>query len=100
MSMSTGCLLLEGDCTIGRMRELHALVGETADRPGPLALDAGGVTHSDITFVQLVVSASKTLEARGHCVSVVRPSDGVKATFERAGLGIDRDTGRVSVLEG
>lgn len=98
--MKTGCLSLDGDCTIGKMRELHARVGKTIDRPGPLALDVAAVTQADVTFVQLVVSASKTLEARGDTVRLVRPSDGLKATFERAGLGIDRATGRLSSLEG
>ena len=98
--MNTGCLSLEGDCTIGRAVEVHALVGETLVRPGPRALDVAAVTQADITFVQLVVSASKTLEARGDTVSLVRPSDGLTATFERAGLGIDRETGRLSGVEG
>lgn len=58
-------LRLEGDCTVGRAEELHAMLLRALEAGELLELDFSGVTAMDLSFGQLVHALKHSCETRG-----------------------------------
>ncbi|MFA5990196.1 MAG: STAS domain-containing protein [Sphingomonas sp.] len=53
---------------------------------GPVTIDGGAVTRIGQSMMQLIISAQKTAQARGHVLEVM-PSDAMRETCGMVGLG-------------
>lgn len=81
--MDTPTLAIEGELTIYRAAELReTLLAALAASPDvDLTLDLSGVTEFDSAGVQLLMAASKSAQARGRALRLVRHSPSVLDGF-------------------
>lgn len=86
------CIRLQGALTIGA-----AATGRTdllslfeALPPGPVQLDLAGVTEADGAGVQLLLSATATLQRAGHAPTVTACPEGVRAVAAALGAADTR----------
>jgi len=87
---------MRGECDVRNVREHHAMILDALRDRDDLGIDASGVEHADITFVQLLVSAAKTGEAARKRVRLVAVSDPLRAAFARAGLGLSPSNDQIT----
>ncbi|HEX6361657.1 MAG TPA: STAS domain-containing protein [Albitalea sp.] len=69
---------IEGELTIYRVEELHAVLREAIARDPALELDLAGVTEFDGAGVQLLLAAKKAAPG----LRLARPSPAVLEVFE------------------
>ncbi len=91
MKTETAALSLNGPLTIKTISSardiLQAFIGENAQRGRTLALDIDDAQECDLTLAQLVISARKSVTARGAKLKLTRPAAGsFLAVIERMGL--------------
>lgn len=65
----------------------EALVDAVAAAPGDLQLDLAAVSEFDSSGVQLLLSARRSLAARGHALQIVAASSAVRDALNLFGLG-------------
>lgn len=63
--MSSASHAAAAECSIGTALALHERLLAASRDGRDLTLDVGAVTSADVTFVQLAVSAARTLDAAG-----------------------------------
>lgn len=89
---------LTGDGLLARAGELHArLVALLASPGGALTLDLSGIGAADISFVQLMVSASLTADRAGRPLTLTGLSPTLRVLFEKAGVDLDPALGRITL---
>ncbi len=91
MKTETAALSLNGPLTIksiGSARDiLQAFIGENAQSGKTLSLDIDDTMECDLTLVQLVISARKSVSARGAKLKLAKPAAGNFLTvIERMGV--------------
>ena len=62
---------------------------------GPISLDVSEVEDADISFVQLLASASRTAAGQGRPFRLCAIPQALLQTFSRAGLGLDPASGQI-----
>lgn len=91
MKTETAALSLNGPLTIksiGSARDiLLAFIGENSLRGKTLTLDIDDAQECDLTLVQLIISARKSVNARGAKLKLTKPAAGnFLAVIQRMGL--------------
>lgn len=87
---------LTGDGVLASAAGFHARLCALLAPGGALRLDLAEVGRADLSFVQLMVSASLTAERAGRPLALTGVSPELSVVFERAGVGIDPATGRIT----
>ena len=64
-SNEDGVLTLDGDLTVNRAEELHAMLLRALDKANHLVVKFDSITEVDLSFFQLLHSAQRTAKARG-----------------------------------
>jgi len=75
-------LFIEGDFTLGRVRELKESLLARLARSQVLEVDLAGVTGIDTAGLQLLMMARREAHACGREVRLVSPSPAVLSLFE------------------
>ncbi len=82
------------EMTIAHAAALCAVLADAVARaPGDLALDLAGVGEFDSSGVQLLLSARRSLAARGHALHIVAASGAVRDALQLFGLHALLDDG-------
>lgn len=87
---------LTGDGLLARADALHAELCRLLAPGDAVTLDLSGVVAADISFVQLLVSASRTAARDGGCLTLTGLSPKLEAALALAGVGFDRAAGRLA----
>lgn len=87
---------LTGDGLLARADALRAHLCALLAPGGALTLDLSGIGAADVSFVQLMVSASLTAERAGQSLTLTGLSPKLRVLFERAGVDIDAAAGRIT----
>jgi len=77
---------LQRDCSIRTVREHHAALLDAFRARDDVEIDAAAVEVVDLTFVQLLVSATKTANASNKRLRLIAISEPVRGAMARAGL--------------
>jgi anti-sigma B factor antagonist len=83
-----------GEIDLATVDTLQAEVDAAADEAGQVVLDLRGVSFIDSAGLRLVVHSSRSLEAAGRTLAVVRGPREVQRVFDLVGLD-----GRVTMLD-
>jgi ABC-type transporter Mla MlaB component len=91
MKTETAALSLNGPLTIktiaGARDILQAFIGEKAERGETLTIELDDAQDCDLTLAQLLISARKSVAARGAKLKLAKPAAGnFLAVIERMGL--------------
>ena len=87
---------LAGDGLLAGAADLHARLAALLASGEALRLDLSEVGAADLSFVQLMVSASLTAERAGTTLALTGVSPKLRVTFEEAGVGFDPAAGRIT----
>ena len=87
---------LHGDCLMADADTCHARLKGLLASGRATTLDLSQIGAADLSFVQLMVSASLTAEGAGQPLSLTGLSPALRATFEKAGVRIDPAVGRIT----
>lgn len=80
-------LAFEGAMTIRQAAEAHARLCAALAGEGPVTLDVTGVTAADLSFVQLIESARRTLAGHGRDLALTAPAnDALRDVLARGGF--------------
>jgi ABC-type transporter Mla MlaB component len=79
-------LRLPHDCSIAAIRNVYDLIREAFSRHEQLEIDCSGVAKADVTSIQLLLSTTKTGQARGRRVVLTAFSQSLRNTLRRAGF--------------
>ena len=85
-STSQPPLRLPADCSIAAIRAVYELIRKSLTLPHPLEIDCSGVDKSDVTSVQLLLSAIRITDDGDRRVTLTAFSQHLKNTFQRAGI--------------
>jgi len=78
---------LAGSQTIREAADTAEILRAAVVQGDDLCIDCGGVDEADITFVQLVMAARKSLEAKGKTLTLAAKAEGaVLAALDAAGI--------------
>jgi anti-anti-sigma regulatory factor len=78
---------LSGDQTIREAADTLEVLRAAVAKGGDLTLDCGGVTDADLSFIQIVMAASKSLAANGRRLGLTAPAHGpLLAALDAAGI--------------
>ncbi|RYC32150.1 STAS domain-containing protein [Lichenibacterium minor] len=89
--------LITGDALLAGADDLQGRLGALLATGRPIRLDLSGVTAADVSFVQLMVSASLTAERAGQSLVLTGFSPKLRVTFEKAGVPVDPTAGRITL---
>lgn len=87
---------LRGDGLLANADDMHARLKGALASGGAVTLDLSGLRAVDLSFVQMMVSASLAAERARQPLTLTGLSTALRATFERAGVGIDPTLGRIT----
>lgn len=79
-------LRLPHDCSIAAIRSVYELIREAFNRNDSLEIDCSSVAKADVTSIQLLLSTTKTGQARGRRVVLTAFSQSLRNTLRRAGF--------------
>lgn len=79
-------LRLSGECGLRTIRALHEAVSAALAASADVEIDCSACERIDVSFVQLMASASKTAERTGARLRLTHIPDAGRAAFARAGL--------------
>lgn len=79
-------LAMDGEWTIYRAAELHAVLRDAVTPAGDLVLDLGGATECDTAGVQLLLATARVLEARGDRLRLAACAEPVRDALQSLGL--------------
>lgn len=85
-----------GDGLLANADDMHARLKGALAGSEAVTLDLSGLGAVDLSFVQMMVSASLTAERASRPLTLTGLSPALRATFERAGVGIDPTLGRIT----
>lgn len=83
---ATTALTIDGEFTIYRASELHAVLKDALAAGGDLEIDLAGVSEMDSAGVQLLMAAKKTAAASQREMRLVGHSPAVLEVFEALDL--------------
>lgn len=88
--LSTGELRVDGEMTIYRANEVaQTLFAALRAHAGDVSLDLSDVTEFDTAGLQLVLMARRMVEANGHRLEVVQPSECVVDVLELCNVAVN-----------
>jgi anti-anti-sigma regulatory factor len=80
-------ITLSGAGSIRNTTQYHALLSEGLSTETDLALDLRGMEEVDLAFIQLIVAARRSAQARGLSLTLSHPApDPILQTLERGGF--------------
>ena len=79
-------LRLPDDCSISAIRGVYDMIREAFNRQDSVEIDCSSVAKADVTSIQLLLSTTKTGEARGRRVVLTAFSQSLRNTLRRAGF--------------
>lgn len=79
-------LLMPPDCTVRNISDIARNAREQFSTGKDMTLDCVNIETADFTFVQLAVSAQRSLEARSRTLTLANAPSPVLAAFARAGV--------------
>lgn len=86
-SCETSVLALSGPATIVACHDIHARLLAALDAEGDLTVDCSDITETDLSFVQMLLAARRSAEARRKRLVLASPAEGaLLETLARAGL--------------
>lgn len=90
--LSIGELRVDGEMTIYRAAEVaQTLFASVRAHAGDVHLDLSDVTEFDTAGLQLVLMARRLVEANGHCLEVVQPSECVAEVLKLCNVALTTD---------
>lgn len=81
-------LRLSGDCGLRAIRPLHDAVAAALAASPAVEIDCTGAERIDLSFVQLVVCATRTAREGGRRITVTNLSEAAQTAFARAGVSL------------
>jgi anti-anti-sigma regulatory factor len=83
----TSVLTFSGPATIASCHDIHARLLAALEADGDVAVECSGISEMDISFVQMLLAARRSAEARRKRLTLASPAQGVLLeTLSRAGL--------------
>lgn len=80
-------ITLSGAGSIRNTTQYHALLSEGLSAETDLALDLRGMEEADLAFIQLIVAARRSAQARGLSLTLSHPApEPTLQTLERGGF--------------
>ncbi|MCW6507639.1 STAS domain-containing protein [Lichenifustis flavocetrariae] len=79
---------LPGDCVLSDIAAVRQSLLDAFAFGGPIELDMSKLARIDVSFVQLVVAASRTASQTETQLTFSNVPDAVKATLQNAGLDL------------
>ena len=77
-----------GDCVLSSVASHLASLTQAFEQDGPIVVDLSGVDVVDVSFIQLIVSASQTAARHTRPFSLIGMPDAVESVFRRSGIDI------------
>jgi len=93
---STRGLPMPSDCTMRNISEIVHQARRQLEAEQDIALDCSGVETADFAFVQFVVSAGRSLDARSRTLTLDSAPPAVLSAFSRAGVPLPATTSSLS----
>jgi hypothetical protein len=82
-----GTIMLSGVRTVRTAEQSHSVLLEALRSASPISLDCSEITETDVSFVQLLLSARKTAAEYGRDLALANPAGGVLlGVLERGGF--------------
>ena len=95
--LSMGELRVDGEMTIYRATEVaQTLFDAVRAQAGDVSLDMSDVTEFDTAGLQLVLMARRMVEASGHRLDVVQPSECVIDVLQLCNVALTTDDAQVA----
>jgi anti-anti-sigma factor len=95
--LSNGELRVDGEMTIYRANEVaQTLFGALREHAGDVNLDLSDVTEFDTAGLQLVLMARRMVEAGGHRLDVVQPSECVLEVLQLCNVALNNEQAQVA----
>jgi|SRR5690348_9466080 len=80
-------LRFDGSLTLAKAEAIRAALAAALDAGAPIAIDCGGATDVDVSFIQLVLAARRSAAQRGASFALATPAAGpLRAALERGGF--------------
>jgi len=80
-------LVLQGSHTVRHAAETYASFTAAMSAPGDILLDCAGVTEADISFIQIILAATRSAVAQGKQLRLTAPPEAALCSaLERAGF--------------
>jgi anti-anti-sigma regulatory factor len=80
-------LILAGAQGVRETPQCYADVAAALCAPGDLWLDVSGVTHADLSFIQIIMAARRSAGQRGKGLALCAPAAGaLRDALERGGF--------------
>jgi len=77
----------DGSLTLPRAEAIRSTLAAALDDGAPIAIDCGGATDVDVSFIQLLLAARRSAAQRGASLALAAPAAGVLRTaLERGGF--------------
>ena len=86
-------LHFSGTCSVAGIEAHRGELLRALNADGSIVVDLSAVDAVDVSFVQLMVSAARTVAKRNGSLAIVNMPDAVAASFRGAGV----DVGRLSL---
>lgn len=86
---------IDGDAVFIVVEGLHKKLRAALSPEVDVSIDLSGVDVADVSFAQLLVSASLTARRAGKDLDLLNASPALRATFARAGIDFDPIIGRI-----
>jgi anti-anti-sigma regulatory factor len=78
---------LSGAASIRNIAQYHAVLSEGLNAGTGVVLDLGDMEEADLAFIQLVIAARRSAQARGLSLSLAGPApETILQTLERGGF--------------
>jgi anti-anti-sigma regulatory factor len=81
-----GMLTIDGEMTISKVNEVKETLLKAIESPNPVMLNLGGVTETDVPFIQLIISASIYADSLKKEFKIKNPSTEFLQVVERSGF--------------
>lgn len=95
--LSGGALRVDGEMTIYRAGEVaQTLFAAVRAHAGDVSLDLSDVTEFDTAGLQLVLMARRMVEAKGHRLDIVQPSECVNEVLNLCNVALKTESVRAA----
>ncbi len=80
-------LVLQGPHTVRHAAETYAAFTAAMNAPGDIELDCAGVTEADVSFIQIILAATRSAVAQGKQLRLTAPPPpSLCSALQRAGV--------------
>jgi two-component system chemotaxis sensor kinase CheA len=87
---------LAGDCIVSTVNSHHQELVEALRNAKAITVDLSQIGNIDISFIQLMVSASRTAARQSKSLNLLGAAGPIEAAFRGAGIDIDPISGQLS----